>query len=82
MWIPNEKLPIPLESFMYIGETNDDFTTGKYYYVLETGNHFVCYLPREFGVHITYNDSPKGTRDPDYGCWIAWKDFKRDFKKY
>lgn len=73
--------PFMSEVYYYAGETNDYFTQGNKYKVIEVGHHWIKELGR---VAWLTNDEYPYTNDIDYGVSVDLKDFGKgkDFVKY
>lgn len=73
--------PYMSETYYYVGETNEYFTQGNQYVIIETGNHWI----KEYGevAWLTCDDYPN-TKDIDFGVAVDINNFGKgkDFIKY
>lgn len=73
--------PYMSETYYYVGETNEYFTQGNQYVIIETGNHWI----KEYGevAWLTCDDYPN-TKDIDFGVVVDINNFGKgkDFIKY
>lgn len=74
-------LPYASEKYYYTGISDEYFTTGKQYKVIETGRHW--FKEWGYGAWMTTDDYPD-TKDIDYGCFVPFENFgkHKQFEKY
>lgn len=67
-------IPYASEKYYYTGISNEYFSTGKQYTVIETGGHWL----KEWGcgAWMTTDEYPN-TKDIDYGCFVSYADFEK-----
>lgn len=74
-------MPYMTEVYYYLGESNEYFTQGYSYIVIEVGNHWD--KPYKYGAWMT-NDDYSNTKDIDFGVFVEEYYFGKgkDFVKY
>ncbi|HDV6107876.1 hypothetical protein O0F56_08885 [Staphylococcus pseudintermedius] len=74
-------LPYASEKYYYTGTTNEYFTCGEQYTVIETGQHW--YKGYGQGAWLTTDEDPE-SKDVDYCCFVPYSEFgkHKNFVKY
>lgn len=69
-------VPLMTTRHLFTGESDQCFTTGHYYTVIESGYHWI--KEYGFGIWLTCDDYPE-TTDSDLGVFMSVDDFTKQF---